>query len=165
MSVATEFPKEICIPARAHAELATVLPFQQRATEAALPGPTAAAEPLRDAARATARLYPVRAVPPVAGTGAGEAPLRLTRRGYAVLGLLASALVAGLLWLAHVSEPASPATTPAVGAVVVRDGDTLWSIASRVAPQRDPRVVVAELEEVNHLSSEALQPGEVLRTR
>ena len=90
--------------------------------------------------------------------------MRLTRRGYVLLGLLAAMLVAGLLWLAHASVPPS-LRAPGVSAVTVRDGDTLWSIASRIAPQRDPRLVVAELEDVNHLSSPVVQAGQVLRTR
>jgi hypothetical protein len=119
---------------------------------------------LHDAARATSRLYPVRATPTVGRTRVGDLPLRLTRRGYALLGLLAATLVAGLLWLAHASVPPSP-RPPGLAAVTVRDGDTLWSIASRIAPQRDPRLVVAELEDVNQLSSPVVQPGQVLRTR
>lgn len=162
MSVATEFPPDVHIPARTRPERdATVLPFRPRlaAGEPAPPPPGV----LRDAARATFRLYPVRAAQASSSAHVGEAPLRLTRRGYAVAGLLAAMLVAGLLWLAHASAPASP-HAPQVGAVTVRNGDTLWSIASRIAPQRDPRVVVAELEDVNHLSSPAVQPGQILRT-
>jgi nucleoid-associated protein YgaU len=167
MSVATEFPPEVYLPGRARPEQdATVLPFRTRrvAGERAQPTETASPETLRGAARAMSRLYPVSAEPAGSRARAGEAPLRLTRRGYVVLGLLAATLVAGLLWLAHTSGPAGPAP-PAVGAVTVRDGDTLWSIASRIAPQRDPRLVVVELEDVNHLSSPVLQPGQVLRTR
>ena len=166
MSVATDFPPDVWVPARARPERdATVLPFRTRqaAGEPALPAGTVPPAALRDAARATSRLYPVRAA---AGSRArtGEVPLRLTRRGYALVGLLAASLVAGLVWLAHASVPASP-RAPDVGAVTVRDGDTLWSIASRIAPQRDPRLVVAELEDVNHLSSPMLAPGQILRTR
>jgi LysM repeat protein len=49
--------------------------------------------------------------------------------------------------------------------VTVSEGDTLWSIASHIAPQRDPRTVVATLERINHLTDPLLQPGQVLRTR
>jgi hypothetical protein len=165
MSVATDFPPDVYVPARARPEReATVLPLRPRPApvEPALP----AARPgvLRDAARATSRLYTVQAAPAGRRARATEAPLRLTRRGYAVLGLLAATLTASLLWLAHASVPAST-QVPEVGAVTVRDGDTLWSIASRIAPQRDPRRVVAELEAVNHLSSPVVEPGQVLHTR
>ena len=167
MSVATEFPPDIPIPARARPDGgATVLPFRPRraAVAPALPGPAASPGVLHDAARATSRLNLVRATPTAGSTWAGDAPLRLTRRGYVLLGLLAAMLVAGLLWLAHASVPPSP-RAPGVSAVTDRDGDTLWSIASRIAPQRDPRLVVAELEDVNHLSSPVVQAGQVLRTR
>jgi Tfp pilus assembly protein FimV len=167
MSVATEFPPDIHIPAHARPERgAVVLPFRPRriAVDPALPTPAAPPGVLHDAARAASRLYPVRAAPTGSRTRAGDAPLRLTRRGYVLLGLLAATLVAGLLWLGHASLPPNP-RAPAIGAVTVRDGDTLWSIASRIAPQRDPRLVVAELEYVNHLSSPVVQPGQVLCTR
>jgi LysM domain-containing protein len=167
MSVATEFPPDVWVPARARPERdATVLPFRTRQTGGDVAPLGGAAPPavLRDAARATSRLYPVRAAPAGSRSRTGELPFRLTRRGYAVVGLLAATLVAGLLWLAHASVPASP-RAPDVGAVTVREGDTLWSIASRIAPQRDPRLVVAELEDVNHLSSPMVAPGQILRTR
>jgi Tfp pilus assembly protein FimV len=167
MSVATEFPPDFRIPARARPERdATVLPFRPRpaVVQPALLPPTAWPGALHDAARATSHVYPVRAAQAGNRAGTGEAPVRLTRRGYAVLGLLAATLVAGLLWLAHASAPVSP-RAPGVSTVTVHDGDTLWSIASRIAPQRDPRLVVAELEDVNHLSSPAVEPGQILRTR
>ena len=49
--------------------------------------------------------------------------------------------------------------------VTVHRGDTLWDIASRVAPDRDPRAEVAVLQRLNHLDGTALQPGLTLRTR
>ena len=165
MSVATDFPPDVYVPTRARPERdATVLPFRPRRALVEPALPTARPGVLRDAARATSGLYPVRAAPTGSRAQAAEAPLRLTRRGYAVLALLAGTFTAGLLWVAHASVPASP-RAPDVGAVTVRDGDTLWSIASRIAPERDPRRVVAELEDVNHLSSSAVAPGQVLRTR
>jgi hypothetical protein len=55
------------------------------------------------------------------------------------------------------AQPAQPA-----GTIVVGTGDTLWSIAERIAPQADPRDVVADLERVNRLPDAALQAGERL---
>jgi LysM repeat protein len=46
----------------------------------------------------------------------------------------------------------------------VHDGDTLWSIASRVAPDRDPRDEVTRLQRLNHLDGVQLAAGQVLRT-
>lgn len=41
---------------------------------------------------------------------------------------------------------------------VVQPGDTMWSIAQRLDPAADPRVVVAQLE--TQVGSDTLQPGE-----
>jgi nucleoid-associated protein YgaU len=45
---------------------------------------------------------------------------------------------------------------------VVKSGDTLWSIACRVQPDEDPRYVAKQIEEVNHLKSPDLVPGQTL---
>ena len=46
---------------------------------------------------------------------------------------------------------------------VVRQGDTLWAIASRLAPDRDPRPVIAAIQEANGVDAGSLLPGAVLR--
>lgn len=46
--------------------------------------------------------------------------------------------------------------------VTVQAGDTLWSIASRIAPNSDPRDVVDELVRLNGLTSGAIQIGQQL---
>jgi LysM repeat protein len=71
----------------------------------------------------------------------------------------------GLVGLAWLSAPTSAASAPVPSTVAVRDGDTLWSIASRVAPGRDPLAEIADLQRVNHLSGVDLTAGEILRTR
>src|SRR5436309_405246 len=63
------------------------------------------------------------------------------------------------------AQPVRLASTVVVGTVpartvVVGTGDTLWSIAERIAPQADPRDVVADLEQANHLSGATVQAGE-----
>jgi nucleoid-associated protein YgaU len=89
---------------------------------------------------------------------------------------LAAALLAALLvvvaWSAATrvaalgGVPASaPERSPAVPAaasaeVLVRPGDTLWSIARRVQPEGDIRPLVRQLLAVN--GGSALQPGDVL---
>jgi nucleoid-associated protein YgaU len=46
---------------------------------------------------------------------------------------------------------------------VVRQGDTLWAIASRLAPARDPRPVIQAIQDANGVDAGSLVPGAVLR--
>lgn len=46
---------------------------------------------------------------------------------------------------------------------VVQPGDTLWQVATQLAPQEDPREVLAHLIEVNGLEGATIVPGQVLR--
>src|SRR5487761_1735065 len=46
--------------------------------------------------------------------------------------------------------------------VVVRPGNSVWSIAASHYPGDDVRARVAEILAVNHLSSATIQPGETL---
>jgi hypothetical protein len=105
--------------------------------------------------------WPLTVTPPPAA-----APLRLTRRGLLAL-VLATALTGlVLLAVAWASAPGgggAGARSGSVGSVMVQPGDTLWSIAQRTAPQRDPRRVVDQLRRLNHLNSVALTPGQTLK--
>jgi hypothetical protein len=92
------------------------------------------------------------------------APLRLTRRGVAAIAVLVVVLSVAVVGLAWLSAPAATAAGHVPASVAVHQGDTLWSIASRVAPNRDPRAEIADLQRVNHLSGVDLVAGEVLRT-
>ena len=47
--------------------------------------------------------------------------------------------------------------------VIVGPGDSLWSIASQAAPDRDPRVVIEEIRELNNFSDPVLPVGVALR--
>lgn len=89
-------------------------------------------------------------------------PLRLTRRGRVVivLGLLAALLLVGFV-VGRVSGSQAASSTSA-RTVVAQPGDTLWSIAARVAPDRDLRAVVGQLVARNHLHTASLQVGEQL---
>jgi LysM repeat protein len=76
-----------------------------------------------------------------------------------VLITLALALAAVAVLIA---APASQAGDP-VGApptVVVRSGDTLWAIAARYAPSRDPFATIDEIRRLNGLSDYTIQAGQ-----
>ncbi len=62
------------------------------------------------------------------------------------------------------AEAAADGLVPASGAsIVVVQGDTLWSVAQRVAPGADPRSFIAAIMTVNGLDSPSIQAGQVLR--
>ena len=98
--------------------------------------------------------------------------VRLTRRGRLVLGVFAVMVAAGLatlFWLsvAGGAQAASHRLRPGAAyrgmtQVVVRPGQTLWSIASRAEPGADPRVVIQQIIEINALRGPVIQPGQAL---
>jgi hypothetical protein len=109
---------------------------------------------------------------PAAGRAAGgssakrpEAPLRLTRRGWLVLVVLPLMLVAALALLL-VGSFISPAkasgalSVPDTVRVTVGAGQTLWDIAGSVAPDRQPREVIAEIMQLNNLQGSVIQAGQ-----
>jgi LysM repeat protein len=77
------------------------------------------------------------------------------------------ALVIAALTLAaglggRVASALTPAPTEdprAARAYVVRDGDTLWAIATMLEPETDPRVTVDEIEQLNEGLSGPLVAG------
>jgi LysM repeat protein len=46
--------------------------------------------------------------------------------------------------------------------LIVQRGESLWSVAARIAPHQDPRLVVADIESLNNLTSPAVTPGQQL---
>jgi len=78
-----------------------------------------------------------------------------------VLAVMLLLLVPGLA-RARGNGPAHLATAAASGTTyTVALGDTLWSIANRIAPGRDPRPVIDRLQAANHLHG-PLQAGQTL---
>ena len=78
-----------------------------------------------------------------------------------VLGVMTLLVLAGFT-LGRGSSLAAGRTASIRHHVVVEPGETLWSVAVRIAPHDDPRLVVADIESVNHLSSASVEPGQVL---
>lgn len=91
--------------------------------------------------------------------------LRLTRRGRIVFtALAATPLVVAALILGlngGVATATSGAGAP-LDAVTVSAGQSLWSVASEIAPDQDPRDVMASLVKVNKLSSPEIAAGQQL---
>lgn len=86
---------------------------------------------------------------------------RLTRRGRLLLLLLIAGLAMVAFSLGRVSVGAAT-HAPRLRPVVVGAGGTLWGLAEAVAPQVDPRVEVAILQRINHLTSSQLMAGQQL---
>ena len=105
---------------------------------------------------------PDRAPRRVARAGRARTGLRLTRRGRLVVLLmfLAAVLAVGVFALSGSATGSGERGEPVpVTTVQVESGDTLWSIATRVAPGEDPRDLIDEIEELNSLNG-SLPVGE-----
>jgi hypothetical protein len=91
-------------------------------------------------------------------------PWRLTARGVRVVALAVLALSVGLVALAWHDAPAAAPdrVVPAGTVVTVGPDDSLWSIATRVAPDRDPRAEVEALQAANSLPGVVVHAGERL---
>ena len=92
-------------------------------------------------------------------------PVRLTRRGRIVVGVLAVLLFAGVLAAVLSFGNAVNAAPDGGGSVeiVVERGDTLWSVARRHEPAQDPLVTVEEIRKLNDLSGYTVHPGQRLK--
>jgi hypothetical protein len=99
--------------------------------------------------------------------------VRLTWRGRRVLTgfvMLAAIVTAMLIWTsvaggAQVPGPGSPARSPYQGMtqIVVRPGQTLWSVAAAAAgPSADPWAVIQQISDVNALNGAQIQAGQLL---
>jgi Tfp pilus assembly protein FimV len=75
----------------------------------------------------------------------------------ALVAVLMSPLAAGAVRRGEPSAPAAQQVPEKL--VVVRSGDTLWSIAQRVRPGDDPRQVAAEIAAANGAQPGALTVG------
>jgi LysM repeat protein len=101
---------------------------------------------------------------------ARQAPLRLTRRGrFVFIGvplILLAALILSFSGFLNAPAKASDSAaelslTPTVS-VTVQPGESLWAIAGSVAPDRDPRDVVADIVQLNNLDAARVLPGQTL---
>ncbi len=89
----------------------------------------------------------------IGAPASSRSSVRFTRRGRLVLILMVLAVASAVFTFVG-----SPAASTAVShhstapTVVVRPGQTLWTIAARVDSSADPRQVVAEIMDLNNLT-------------
>jgi len=99
---------------------------------------------------------------------AAAVPIRLTRRGRIVVATAAALLAALLSLLATGTAQATSHSVPSRAAdrnlsqVVVRPGQSLWSIAENADPNADPRLVMQQIIELNGLTSNVIMAGQLL---
>lgn len=111
----------------------------------------------------------------VAVTNAGEHPqrrqqqprLRLTRRGRVVIALFVSIVtISGLALFVFFGAAQAQASaeqgTQQFTYVAAEPGDSMWNIATRIAPTADPRDVIADIVRLNQLPSVELDVGQEL---
>jgi hypothetical protein len=107
----------------------------------------------------------------IARRGVSRTPVRLTRRGRAVVvsfvvagltivALLATVLASGRAQATNHGQP--NAGYQGMHKIVVQPGQTLWSIALAAEPTADTRVVVQEIMTANALSSSTIGAGQLL---
>jgi LysM repeat protein len=93
--------------------------------------------------------------------------LRITRRGQAVLASAVGLTLALVLGLVALFGGGSATATGSTGSadfsyVTVHAGESLWAIAEDLAPNADPREVIASIQNLNGLVGSEVQPGQRL---
>lgn len=92
--------------------------------------------------------------------------VHLTRRGRVLLLLALVAVLFAAFSLGRANTQAASTADAAPAAVVeqitVQPGESLWSVARRVAPENDPREVMAVIKRMNDLEGSQLQVGQQL---
>jgi hypothetical protein len=100
-------------------------------------------------------------------SGVIKSEIKLSRRGRLARTFVVLSLAVVMVSL--LGARAGAGTQDQVGAptsfieITVAPGDTLWSLASRLADNGDPRSLVDEITSVNSLGSSELQAGQKLR--
>jgi hypothetical protein len=96
------------------------------------------------------------------------APLRLTRRGRVVVALAAALLVTMVsLLLASVAQATNDGPSPRAAReklvqVIVRPGQSLWSVAESADPDQDTRAVIQQIIDLNSLNGDTVLAGQQL---
>ena len=96
------------------------------------------------------------------------APLRLTRRGRVVVAVAAALLVTVIsLLVAGVAQATNDGPSPRAARenlvqVVVRPGQSLWSVAESADPDQDTRAVIQQIIDLNSLNGDTVFAGQQL---
>ncbi len=95
-------------------------------------------------------------------------PLRLTRRGRVVAAAVAALLLTAVSLLAAGAVQATNHGSPPGAArenlvqVIVRPGQSLWSVAESADPDQDTRAVIQQIIDLNSLSGDTVAAGQQL---
>ncbi|WP_199240956.1 LysM peptidoglycan-binding domain-containing protein [Naasia lichenicola] len=99
--------------------------------------------------------------------GQRRSRLRITARGRAALAVIVLAPVVAAA-IALSSAPAVASDAPrdsnpvSFSYITVESGESLWSIAERIAPKADPRDVITEISALNGLDGASVSAGQSL---
>lgn len=100
------------------------------------------------------------------GVGAARGSrLRLTKRGRAVIALVTVGPLVAIALALSLNGGAATASgsEPAVlDYVTISSGESLWAIATDLAPNEDPREVIAQIQILNKLAGSDVDPGQKL---
>ena len=91
--------------------------------------------------------------------------VHLTRRGRSLLllALVGVLFAAFSLGRANSQAVVTAGEAPAaVEQITVQSGESLWAVARRIAPENDPREVIAQIRRLNQLEDSQLQAGQQL---
>ncbi len=156
------------VVSRAEGSLATAPPAALPAPAPSVPAPRKAPAPVAVPPAAPRPVAAPRPAPRMPAAQPAASPLRLTRRGRVVVAGLAVLLVAVLSLLvagaARATSHAAPLSAAGhdLGQVVVRPGQSLWSVAESADPDADTRLVIQQILELNALRGDTVFAGQRL---
>jgi hypothetical protein len=65
-------------------------------------------------------------------------------------------------WMVYISNVAKATSDKKVIEITVHHGDTLWSIARQINPDSDPRTMIKQIKDRNHILNTGLIAGQKL---